>query len=92
MRTTVELPPDLLRKAKARAARRGETLKALLTRAVAAELGQPHDRATTHARVNLPLFGDPDAPRVQLSAADLEQALADVDAFRAGRRGRRRRR
>src|SRR5262249_4822280 len=40
MRTTVELPPELMKKAKAQAAARGESLKTLLTRAVASELGR----------------------------------------------------
>jgi len=40
MRTTVELPSDLLRAAKARAAERGEALKALFVRAVSRELGR----------------------------------------------------
>jgi hypothetical protein len=92
MRTTVELPPDLLREAKARAAQRGETLKALLTRAVATELGQAHDRRASRARVDLPLLGDARAPAVHVRAGDLERALADVDARRAGRRSPRRRR
>jgi hypothetical protein len=92
MRTTVELPPGLLRQAKALAAQRGETLKALLTRAVAAELGQAHDRRDVRARVDLPLLGTPGAPPVHLRAADLERALADIDALRVGRRGPRRRR
>jgi hypothetical protein len=34
MRTTVELPPHVMRAAKARSAERGESLKTLLTRAV----------------------------------------------------------
>ncbi len=92
MRTTVELPPGLLRQAKARAAQRGETLKALITRAVATELGQAHDRGDARARVDLPLLGNAGAPPVHLSAADLERALADGDALRAGRRGPQRRR
>lgn len=92
MRTTVELPPDLFRKAKARAAERGETLKVLLTRAVAAELGQAQARPATRARVKLPLFGDPSGLTVQLRAADLERALAHDDVLQAARHGRRRRR
>src|SRR2546423_11622465 len=40
MRTTVDFPGDLVRRAKARAAARGESLKTLLTRAVASEVGQ----------------------------------------------------
>ena len=90
MRTTVELPPELFRRAKARAAQRGETLKALLTRAVAAELGHAHDRPATRARLELPLIGDPSAPSIRVRAADLERALAHDDVIRAGRRDRRR--
>ena len=93
MRTTVELPPSLLRQAKARAAQRGETLKTLLTRAVATELGHAHERSDARARVDLPLLGQAGgSPAVSLSAADLERALADVEAPRAGRRRRPRRR
>jgi hypothetical protein len=89
MRTTVELPPELFRRAKARAAARGESLKTLLTRAVAAEVGQ--DRGTLlRQRVKLPLFGDPKGPAVSLRAADLARALADQDVARIGRRRRRR--
>ena len=80
MRTTVELPPELLRAAKARSAERGESLKALLTRAVAAELGQSPSRSEGRARVTLPLFGASSGPRAQPSSADLERALAEADA------------
>ena len=85
MRTTVELPPVLMRAAKARSAEAGESLKALLERAVAAELGRPVVKAAAAAvRVALPIFGRPADPRANPSTADLERALADVDAARAG--------
>ena len=59
MRTTVELPRELLRRAKACAAERGETLKTLLTRAVATELGRTGAAEPPEPRrVELPLFGD----------------------------------
>lgn len=80
MRTTVELPTDLMRAAKARSAENGESLKTLLTRAVAAELEAHIGRRSHKARARLPLFGDPTGPRVRLSNADLERALADADA------------
>jgi len=80
MRTTVELPPDLMRAAKARSAESGESLKALLTRAVAAELEMPSMRRGHKARVTLPLFGSTRGRAVELSNADLERALADADA------------
>lgn len=83
MRTTVELPPDLLRAAKARAAEIGESLKTLLTRAVAAELDTHVAGRGQNARVALPLFGRPSGPRVRPSNADLERALGDADAVAA---------
>ena len=88
MRTTVEFPPELFRKAKARAASRGESLKALITRAVAAEIGPEHDGHAA-GRMALPLFGNPKGRRVDLSASDLARALADEDAVLTRRRRRR---
>lgn len=80
MRTTVALPPDLLRAAKARSAERGESLKALLTRAVAAELEAQGIRSGHKTRVTLPLFGTATSPRIAPTGAALERALADADA------------
>lgn len=84
MRTSVDLPVDLFRRAKAHAAARGESLKTLLTRAVAAEVGQERD-PVMRRRMILPLFGDPMAPLVKLRASDVARALADQDAAGAGR-------
>lgn len=69
-----------MRAAKARSAEIGESLKALLTRAVAAELDTHATRRAKGTRVRLPLFGDASGPRVRFSNAELEQALADADA------------
>jgi hypothetical protein len=88
MRTTVEFPPELFRKAKARAASRGESLKTLITRAVASEIGEEHP-AAPGGRVTLPLFGRPGGRRVDVSAEDLARALADDDVVRTGRHRRR---
>lgn len=88
MRTTVEFPVELFRKAKARAASRGESLKTLITRAVAAEVGQ-QPPGTAGGRMTLPLFGNPKGRRVDLRAADIAQALADEDAARSAGRHRR---
>jgi hypothetical protein len=78
VRTTIELPADLLRAAKSRSAERGESLKSLLTRALAAELQVQSMPPGAKSRVRLPLFGSTGAP-VRLSNADLERALADAD-------------
>jgi hypothetical protein len=83
MRTTVELPPDLLRAAKARSAESGESLKALLTRAVSAELQQAPSHVGRSARVELPLFGSINGGRVRLDNRDLERILRDDEARRA---------
>ena len=80
MRTTIMFAPQLMRAAKAKSAERGESLKALLTRAVEAELGRNAPAASARARVTLPMFGSADAPLVRLSNADLERAQADADA------------
>ena len=77
MRTTVELPPELMRQAKARAAARGESLKTLLTRAVASELGKSPNPRESRAPVRLPLFGDPKGKPVDISGQDIARALAE---------------
>ena len=79
MRTTVELPPDLMKQAKARAAARGESLKALLTRAVASELGVSQHRHSSGTRVRLPLFGHKGKP-IDVSKEDIDRVLAADDA------------
>ncbi|HKW01404.1 MAG TPA: hypothetical protein VJN96_16385 [Vicinamibacterales bacterium] len=97
MRTTVELPPDLMRAAKARSAELGESLKSLFERAVAAELNSEYDRPRARGRVRLPLIVGAGG-RVNPSSGDLARALADADVEaladrpgRAARQGRRRR-
>lgn len=71
--------PALMRSAKARSAERGESLKSLLSRALAAELALPQT-APSRAKVRLPLFGAATGPAVNVTNANLEQALADADA------------
>lgn len=83
MRTTVELPPDLLRAAKARSAESGESLKTLLTRAVAAELQVHRGPTSPKGKVQLPLFGDPAGPLVKLTNVDVERALAAAEVANA---------
>jgi hypothetical protein len=79
MRTTVELPPELMRQAKARAASQGESLKTLLTRAVAAELGRSRATREASTRVRLPLFGNPRKKTIAVSNEDIARAIAVDD-------------
>lgn len=83
MRTTVQLPPELLRAAKTQAAARGETLKEFLTRAVAHELGSAPVQGKPE-RVQLPLVGSNRPAAVDLTNAEIESILAAEDAERAG--------
>jgi hypothetical protein len=85
MRTTVDMPPELMQAAKVRAAERGETLKDLVTRAVAHELRLP-PRSGRAGRVSLPLVGRGGSPTVNVTNADIEAALDAEDTERyAGR-------
>ena len=79
MRTTVEFPPGLLRSAKARSAERGESLKALVSRALAVEMGREVPTGV-RPRLVLPLFGVAHGERPNPSNTDLERALAEADA------------
>ena len=90
MRTTVELPEELMKHAKAEAAARGESLKNLLTRAVASELGKSHHHREKTGRVKLPLFGDPKGKPVNITDEDIARALAEDDVIMARRAMRRR--
>jgi hypothetical protein len=85
MRTTVDIPAELMHAAKVKAAERGETLKDLVTRAVAHELRVPA-RAARAGRVSLPLVGRGASPSVSMTNADIEAALEaeDIDRY-AGR-------
>jgi hypothetical protein len=82
MRTTVEMPAELMQAAKVRAAERGETLKDLVTRAVARELHVPAGPART-GRLSLPLIGRGASPSVDVTNADIEGALdaEDIDRY-----------
>jgi hypothetical protein len=79
MRITVELPDELMRAAKARAAESGESLKDLFARALAKEIGR-RSPASSSRRVTLPLIARDAAPSVAVSNDEIAEALAAVDA------------
>jgi len=72
MRTTIDLPDELMRAAKVRAAADGETLKDLFTRALEQEL--VHNTSPTGRRFRLPLI----APGAEPSVAVTPEQIADV--------------
>lgn len=83
MRTTIDLPSDLMHAAKVRAAQHGESLKDLFTRAIAQEVGNP-GRARPAGRLTLPLIGKDGEPRMDITNADIADALEADDIERYG--------
>ena len=82
MRTTIDLPPTLMRAAKARAAEHGESLKDLVTRAVAHELGVPATPKKKAGRVALPLIARGAVPAVLVTNEDIAGAFDADDTER----------
>ena len=80
MRTTVDLPDDLFRAAKAEAAARGETLKDFLTRAVTQELGTAVPSRQRGRRMRLPLIKSKQPGTLNLTNEDIEEIFAREDA------------
>lgn len=84
MRTTIELPNDLMRTAKAMAAEHGESLKDLVSRAVTNEV-RHHPGRQGDRRVKLPLVGaNDDGPLINLTNEDIEAIFEAEDAERYG--------
>ena len=85
MRTTIDMPPTLMRAAKARAAERGESLKDLVNRAVAHEVGLPAITKGKTGRVTLPLIARDAAPAVLVTNEDIADAFdaEDIERYSA---------
>ena len=82
MRTTIDMPPTLMRAAKARAAEQGESLKDLVNRAVAHEVGLPSAPRGKAGRVALPLIARDATPTVLVTNDDIEDAFGAEDVER----------
>lgn len=82
MRTTIDLPPTLMRAAKARAAERGESLKDLVNRAVAHEVGLPVTPRGKAGRVTLPLIARDATPTVLVTNENIADAFDAEDIQR----------
>lgn len=74
MRTTIDLPDDLFRHVKSKAALRGETLKEFIRAAVEKEISTEAP-ATSH-RVKLPLIKSKEPKTLSLTNAEIENLLA----------------
>jgi hypothetical protein len=82
MRTTIDMPDALMRAAKARAAEHGESLKDLVNRALAHELGLPSVPKRKTGRVTLPLVARDAVPAVLVTNDDIAAALEAEDIER----------
>ena len=76
------MPDALMRAAKAKAAERGESLKDLVNRALAHELGLPSASRKKIGRVTLPLIARDAAPAVLVTNDDIADALEAEDVER----------
>lgn len=77
------MPSSLMRAAKARAAEHGESLKDLVNRAVAHEVGLPATPKGKTGRVTLPLIAPEAKPTILVTNDDIEDAFVaeDVERF-----------
>ncbi len=78
MRTTIDLPDGLFRKAKAIASLKGLTLKQLVIRAVERELSSNH-LPLRHHRISLPLVSSKRPGSIDLSGEMISQILDQED-------------
>jgi hypothetical protein len=81
MRTTLELPDELLKRSKIEAVERGVSLKELVATALVKELGSA-PAAPAARRVRFPLFSSKDPGTLDLSTADLARAEDEEDRRR----------
>lgn len=84
MRTTLDLPDDLLKRAKIEAVERGIPLKELVGSALAKELsgGAARDRRTR--RLTFPIFSSKAPGSLELTGSDVSRAEWEEDLRRHG--------
>lgn len=82
MRTTIELPDDLLKRAKIAAVERGVSLKELMREALAKELAAAATPAPR--RVKFPIFPSKRPGTMNLTNADIARLEAEEDIRRHG--------
>ena len=74
MRTTIDLPNDLFRQVKSKAALRGETLKEFVRSAIEKEISV--EAPASSYRVRLPLIKSKKPKSLSLTNAEIENLLA----------------
>jgi len=84
MRTTVDLPDELFRKAKTTAAMRGVSLRALIIESLSEALSEPERYGHGELPV-APIGGE--GPRVTLTNPQIEELLVMEEVKKYGRKG-----
>ncbi len=85
MRTTLDLPDELLKRAKIEAVHRGTSLRDLVGAALERELNQPSEPKTKRKRARFPIFESKAPGSLRLTNAEVAKLEADEDARRHGR-------
>ena len=86
MRTTIDVPDHLLRRAKATASLNGKTLKAFVTEALEAKVAEDGERAARPKRAQFPLVPSMAPGSVHLDGQAVAAALEAEDARALGGR------
>lgn len=84
MRTTIDLPDDILKRAKIAAVDRGTTLRRLIESALRHELRLPSAQKPRTGRADFPIFDSREPGSLDLNAADISRIEAEEDGRRHG--------
>lgn len=85
MRTTLDLPNELLKRAKIEAVQRGTSLRELVGAALERELTQPSPLRPMRTRTRFPIFDSKAPGSLRLTNATIARLEADEDRRRLGR-------
>ena len=85
MRTTLDLPDDLLKRAKIKAVERGTSLRDVVAAALVHELSRPSDAAKKRKRAKFPIFESMAPGSLRLTGTGIAKIESDEDLRRHGR-------
>jgi len=85
MRTTLDLPDDLLKRAKIEAVERGTSLRDIVAAALEHEFRRPLDTTKKRKRAKFPIFESVAPGSLRLTNAGIAKIESDEDLRRHGR-------
>ncbi len=80
MRTTVDIPDPILRRAKAAAALEGKSLKTFLTEAIVHEIERNADKKIIRKKVSLPIVRSKNPGTLRITSDDIANILSQDDS------------